>query len=516
MRLFLLLIAAIAASCTPRPSPPILTAVNPPSLVADFGGSLSLEGDGFLPAGALDFDRPDASAFRYDVSATVEREGVTVPLTDVTWRSPQSVAATLPAGLAPGAWNVTLITPRGQVLTLSSGLVLEAFVTDSGTLLDGGLPDGGAIDAGPQPCETFTFRDDDGDAYGLPDSGAFLCGPGRAPDAGDCNDVDRLTSPSGLEVCNGLDDDCDGTPDEQGCTDAGLRRLFTLEDFDNDFLAASAFTPDQLWVGGGTRLYVRRTDGGFRSASMNCPTNISALWAEPVTAHVSVGGGNNGVGRLTTAEFAMGGCPTANLIPEPVAGMKGFPDGDGGTRLWVIMRDGRTLAPWDGMSAPVVQGTLLANSQLTRADTTSPGRFFAVGGLVGTPLRPLVVRLQPDGTLVREALPPGLPDGWLRDVWALNDDEAVAVGDEGMVLVRRWGRWERVGAPQAFSFTSVAAFSPGRFYAATDAGQLTRYDGRWLTRQVAPRAIRQMTGLDEEHLWLVGDDGLILTGAPVP
>ena len=77
------------------------------------------------------------------------------------------------------------------------------------------------IDAGPEPCDASTDLDDDGDGFGLPDRGAMLCGPGRVPIDGDCNDVDSLTSPSGVEICNGLDDDCDGTVDE-GCSDGGL------------------------------------------------------------------------------------------------------------------------------------------------------------------------------------------------------------------------------------------------------------------------------------------------------
>jgi photosystem II stability/assembly factor-like uncharacterized protein len=109
-----------------------------------------------------------------------------------------------------------------------------------------------------------------------------------------------------------------------------------------------------------------------------------------------------------------------------------------------------------------------------------------------------------------------LPDGWLRDVWALDEDQAIAVGDRGMVLRRRWGRWELVAAPQVFDFTAVRAFSVGRFYTSTDGGALHQWNGAWTAKGTAPRGVWDITGVDEEHLWYVGDDGLVLTGAPVP
>ncbi|MCB9668120.1 MAG: putative metal-binding motif-containing protein [Alphaproteobacteria bacterium] len=39
---------------------------------------------------------------------------------------------------------------------------------------------------------------------------------GFAPQAGDCDDVDLDVNPAAEEVCNGVDDDCDGETDEGG------------------------------------------------------------------------------------------------------------------------------------------------------------------------------------------------------------------------------------------------------------------------------------------------------------
>ncbi len=61
---------------------------------------------------------------------------------------------------------------------------------------DGGM-DGGGLDAGP------VCVDDDHDGFGTACTG----GP-------DCDDTNPNVSPAGTEVCNGTDDDCDGTADD--------------------------------------------------------------------------------------------------------------------------------------------------------------------------------------------------------------------------------------------------------------------------------------------------------------
>ncbi len=71
--------------------------------------------------------------------------------------------------------------------------------TDSGTRTDGGpgpSPDGG-VDGGP------TCTDGDGDGYG---DGCAL--------GADCDDSNAAVSPAATEVCNGVDDNCDGNTDE--------------------------------------------------------------------------------------------------------------------------------------------------------------------------------------------------------------------------------------------------------------------------------------------------------------
>jgi hypothetical protein len=76
-------------------------------------------------------------------------------------------------------------------------------------------------DAGCSVDELF-FRDDDGDGFGV--SGTTRCGsltPFTASAAGDCDDTNGALHPEAPELCNGIDDNCDGVIDEGVRNDCG-------------------------------------------------------------------------------------------------------------------------------------------------------------------------------------------------------------------------------------------------------------------------------------------------------
>ena len=60
------------------------------------------------------------------------------------------------------------------------------------------------------------YIDQDGDGFGDPDAPVLACEApaGAVPNALDCDDIDPAISPDGEEVCNEIDDDCDGDIDE--------------------------------------------------------------------------------------------------------------------------------------------------------------------------------------------------------------------------------------------------------------------------------------------------------------
>lgn len=65
------------------------------------------------------------------------------------------------------------------------------------------------------PCESSSwFLDADGDGFGAGEAAdACEAPPDYVDAAGDCDDADSAVHPAAAEVCNGLDDDCDGTVD---------------------------------------------------------------------------------------------------------------------------------------------------------------------------------------------------------------------------------------------------------------------------------------------------------------
>ena len=82
---------------------------------------------------------------------------------------------------------------------------------------DGGLPNDS--DTGG-PCTTrWWFPDEDGDGFGTQDGGADACDPpfeGYVTQAGDCDDGDGSVNPNAPELCDGLDNNCDGIGSDRG------------------------------------------------------------------------------------------------------------------------------------------------------------------------------------------------------------------------------------------------------------------------------------------------------------
>lgn len=64
---------------------------------------------------------------------------------------------------------------------------------------------------------TEYYLDQDGDNYGITGDSECWCAPHndyRGEFDGDCNDSDTSIYPGATEICNGLDNDCDGVPDD--------------------------------------------------------------------------------------------------------------------------------------------------------------------------------------------------------------------------------------------------------------------------------------------------------------
>ncbi|GDX81442.1 hypothetical protein LBMAG42_32530 [Deltaproteobacteria bacterium] len=81
---------------------------------------------------------------------------------------------------------------------------------------DSGIDESDAADA------AIWYADTDADSFGDAASPTPACAApfGYVADSTDCNDADAAVNPAATEVCNGVDDDCDGTTDEPDAADA--------------------------------------------------------------------------------------------------------------------------------------------------------------------------------------------------------------------------------------------------------------------------------------------------------
>ena len=100
----------------------------------------------------------------------------------------------------------------------------DALISPAGVELCNGLDEdcNGLVDDNPTDPLTW-YADVDGDGYGDMSATTTACEnpSGYQADSTDCDDTDTLVSPAGTEVCNGIDDDCNGSVDDNA-TDATL------------------------------------------------------------------------------------------------------------------------------------------------------------------------------------------------------------------------------------------------------------------------------------------------------
>ena len=81
----------------------------------------------------------------------------------------------------------------------------------------------GTVDEDDASDASTWYADADGDGYGDASSSAVACTApsGHIADSGDCDDGDAAIHPAATEICDGVDNDCDGAADEDDAADAG-------------------------------------------------------------------------------------------------------------------------------------------------------------------------------------------------------------------------------------------------------------------------------------------------------
>ena len=115
----------------------------------------------------------------------------------------------------PSVKQIATTQPSGYVFNQTDCNDANAAIYPGATEVCNGLDDNcdGQIDEG---AGTTFYADADGDGYGNPMASVQACSQptGYVTDHTDCNDGSAAVYPGATEICNGLDDDCDGQTDE--------------------------------------------------------------------------------------------------------------------------------------------------------------------------------------------------------------------------------------------------------------------------------------------------------------
>ena len=126
-------------------------------------------------------------------------------------------------GYGDGAATVSCTAPAGYVSSNTDCDDGDGAVSPAATERCNGIDDDcdGSTDEAGSLGEGSWYQDSDGDGYGDGVATVSCTAPsGYVADNTDCDDSDGAVSPSATELCNGIDDDCDGAVDESTAADA--------------------------------------------------------------------------------------------------------------------------------------------------------------------------------------------------------------------------------------------------------------------------------------------------------
>ncbi|ATB44574.1 putative metal-binding motif-containing protein [Corallococcus macrosporus] len=385
---------------------------------------------------------------------------------------------------------------------------------------------------GTPPAQLFADEDSDGEGEKDSEPMGTLCPgaplpPMMSANTLDCDDADSATSSQGTEVCDGLDNDCDGLVDEG--IPCGELRLVTDDALEERDWQSVAVHPSgyPVWVAGlrGKLAVKMDADSPFVSHDTTTVTrcgvegnlvDLHAMWANPDNGYgILAGQGgwhgehNGGSCDIFQQQFAL----SASEHISGVVGV-GVP-----AQIFSVSTVGH-LYEW---TANAMRHD--SSGRYWGLHSIGPDTLIAVGSTgESPPLTPMVNRYsRMDWGAPSTQVLQGIEgyNGSLRAVWAANAELIYAVGDAGLV-VKGTGQspsWTRVPSPSeaVVDYVSVAvppntenAYVVGNEGTVGHLHRLTPHG--WAKAPAfasgAPAApLRDLAMTSAGDFWIVGDDG---------
>ncbi|WP_147445109.1 putative metal-binding motif-containing protein [Corallococcus sp. CA053C] len=370
-----------------------------------------------------------------------------------------------------------------------------------------------------RPAPTAWFVDEDGDGDGtVGKDGGVTCLPrpsGTSAFATDCDESSRFRSGNLAEVCDRMDNDCDGTADDNlASCDLTWQKPPTGSGAQPKWSAIATLGQERAWLAGpNSKVAELLEDGTLRPVT--CDGDWKAAWVS-ASGEVFLAGA---AGRLARALPTATDCTLTDLgNGQSFNGIVGFDATDGGTpTLYSATSNGR-IYRWAPPALPEEVAAPGVNLKAIHG-STDPTTLIAVGrdDVAGIGLGPSAYRFNPDGgAWLNEQLPSVDNSVYLWGVHVVDSHYAYAVGDKGVALQRINGQWSKipdvpVGGVNT-SLQDVLAFGPTAVYVATTDGSILFYNGvGWSTAYPAPAAsppaLRALDGRTPTRIGAAGDEG---------